>query len=229
MFSGVFVLNIVCREESLWQQITHRISSVFSLVSFVDIPNDVNKVLFATKPVRLPDLQSNDSTDIISTTKSPIDKSDEISTMNSSALFSGQTFKTDSEILQSKSSEIVSNNGDASTTSDLSSNGDSQKDNIDKSEPNEKNAELESGSKLSKTGSKDRKENDVSNKSKVKQKENSKEKEENSTLKVFDSKEFLQKVKNNVTDVYKSLKKQSPNTEVDLDDVMKDLEVLNIR
>ncbi|XP_070177056.1 eEF1A lysine and N-terminal methyltransferase-like isoform X2 [Littorina saxatilis] len=46
---GVFVLNCVCRDASLQKSIVERISDIFSCVTCVDIPQEVNKVIFASK------------------------------------------------------------------------------------------------------------------------------------------------------------------------------------
>lgn len=48
-FVGVFVLNCVCRDASLQKSIVERISDIFSCVTCVDIPQEVNKVIFASK------------------------------------------------------------------------------------------------------------------------------------------------------------------------------------
>jgi hypothetical protein len=45
----VFVLNFVCRDETLQQTITDRIAGLFACVSCVDVPQEVNKVFFACK------------------------------------------------------------------------------------------------------------------------------------------------------------------------------------
>ena len=43
------MLNFVCRDESLQKSITTRISEIFPCVACVDIPQEVNKVIFACK------------------------------------------------------------------------------------------------------------------------------------------------------------------------------------
>lgn len=46
---GVFVLNFVCRDQALQKSIMGRIRAVFPCVMCVDIPQEVNKVVFAYK------------------------------------------------------------------------------------------------------------------------------------------------------------------------------------
>ncbi|XP_076436288.1 eEF1A lysine and N-terminal methyltransferase-like [Babylonia areolata] len=46
---GVFVLNLVCRDEALQKSVMDRIGAVFPCVMAVDIPQEVNRVVFAYK------------------------------------------------------------------------------------------------------------------------------------------------------------------------------------
>lgn len=53
MISGIFALNLVCRDSALKEEILRRLKNSFSVIFVYDIPEEVNEVVFCSDDTKL--------------------------------------------------------------------------------------------------------------------------------------------------------------------------------